>query len=483
LNDQPEPQAQANNGRRKLITIGVIIVLILGGVTYWLMGRGKVSTDDAQINGSIVPISPRVTGYIDHVLVASNQQVKTGQILVQLDARDLEARLRKAEADLATQQAQSAAATGQLSLTERTAPSGAQQAMAGVGFAESGVGAAEKQVSSAREQVAAAVANIDAARGVVAAARSAIAAATAQIQSAQAAVEGSQADVTSASAQAKKAAADEARYRQLFTNGAVSQQQLDAIEAANTSAQAALKASHDRSNAAAAALDQAKAQRSSAQAGLKQATARLSSAMAAEKQARAGVGVAQSGLSQARSQVARAVAAESGAATVPQQISVSRAQSNAAAARIKQSLADLRNARLQLSYTTIVAPVDGIVSQKNAEPGQYVQPGQLLMSIVPLRNVWVVANFKETQIGKMRVGQHAEIDVDSLPGKTFSGKIQSIGAATGSKFSLLPAENATGNYVKVVQRIPVKIVFDGPLPRGVVLRPGQNVTATVHLSR
>jgi membrane fusion protein (multidrug efflux system) len=483
LNVQAEAPTTSNNGRRKAVIAVVLIVLVLGGFAYWLMGRGKVSTDDAQVNGDLVPISPRVAGYLDSIAVQDNQEVKAGQLLVQLDTRDLEAKVRKAEADLATQQAQAAAATGQLSLTERTAPSGAQQATAGVGFAESGVGAAEKQVSSAREQVAAAVANIDAARGVVSAARSAIAVASAQVQSAQAAVEGSQADVTSASAQAKKAAADEARYRQLFTSGAVSQQQLDAMEAANTSAQAALKASRDRSRAAAAALEQAKAQRSSAQAGLKQATARLSSAIAVEKQARAGVGVAQSGLSQARSQVTRAVAAESGSATVPQQISVSRAQSNAAAARIKQSLADLRNARLQLSYTRIVAPVDGVVSQKSAEPGQYVQPGQLLMSIVPLRNVWVVANYKETQIGKMRVDQHVEIDVDSLPGKTFSGKIQSIGAATGSKFSLLPAENATGNYIKVVQRIPVKILFDEPIPQGMVLRPGQNVTATVYLSR
>jgi membrane fusion protein (multidrug efflux system) len=141
----------------------------------------------------------------------------------------------------------------------------------------------------------------------------------------------------------------------------------------------------------------------------------------------------------------------------------------------------LRTARLQLSYTRIAAPVDGQVSQKSVEPGQYLQPGQALMAIVSIKQAWVVANFKETQIEHMRRGQRADVEVDTYPGHVLRGKIDSIGAATGAKFSLLPPENATGNFVKVVQRIPVKIVLDRPLPRGVSLRPGQNVVATVHL--
>ena len=132
---------------------------------------------------------------------------------------------------------------------------------------------------------------------------------------------------------------------------------------------------------------------------------------------------------------------------------------------------------MNLSYTTIVAPVDGVVTKKSVEPGQIVQPGQGLMAIVPLKDVWVTANFKETQLANVHPGQTAEVDVD-MNGRTIAGSVDSIAGATGARMSLLPPENATGNFVKVVQRIPVKIVFDS-LPHGVVLRPGMNVDATI----
>jgi membrane fusion protein (multidrug efflux system) len=194
-----------------------------------------------------------------------------------------------------------------------------------------------------------------------------------------------------------------------------------------------------------------------------------------------GVRTAQSALAASQAELAAARATASGAQTAPQQVSISKAQNRAAEAKIRQAEADIHNARLQLSYTSILAPVAGIVSQKSIQPGQYVQPGQLILSIVPLNDVWVIANFKETELQDMKVGESATVNVDTYPGLTFRGHIASIGAATGAKFSLLPPENATGNFVKVVQRIPVKIVFDKPLPRGVVLRPGMNVTANVNV--
>jgi membrane fusion protein (multidrug efflux system) len=160
------------------------------------------------------------------------------------------------------------------------------------------------------------------------------------------------------------------------------------------------------------------------------------------------------------------------------QVNVRKADEQGAIASVQQARAALDAAELQLSYTKILAPSDGVVTHKQVEPGQIVQPGQGLMVIAPLEKVWVTANFKETQLAKMHPGQKAYVDVDTY-GETFSGHVDSIAGATGARLSLLPPENATGNYVKVVQRIPVKIVLD-PIPADkAILRPGMNVGATV----
>ncbi len=172
---------------------------------------------------------------------------------------------------------------------------------------------------------------------------------------------------------------------------------------------------------------------------------------------------------------ARAALAQSRASQ--RQVTVSAAQAASADAAIQQARANLEAAELQLSYTTITAPIDGQVTRKTVEVGQIVQPGQGLMTIIPLHDVWVTANFKETQLADVRPGQKAEVKVD-MYGRKVVGRVDSIAGATGARLSLLPPENATGNFVKVVQRIPVKIVFDA-LPSGVVLRPGMNVEATI----
>ncbi|MBZ5562015.1 MAG: HlyD family secretion protein [Acidobacteriia bacterium] len=174
---------------------------------------------------------------------------------------------------------------------------------------------------------------------------------------------------------------------------------------------------------------------------------------------------------QARAMVRQAQASQ-------QQVAIRTAEAASATAGVAQAQANLEAAQLQLSYTTIVAPADGVVTRKSVEVGQVVQPGQGLLDLIPLHDVWVTANFKETQLAKVRRGQKAEIYVD-MYGKTFSGHVDSIAGATGSRLSLLPPENATGNYVKVVQRIPVKILLDPIPPDKAVLRPGMNVEATI----
>ncbi|MFZ0962602.1 MAG: HlyD family secretion protein, partial [Terriglobia bacterium] len=178
--------------------------------------------------------------------------------------------------------------------------------------------------------------------------------------------------------------------------------------------------------------------------------------------------------------VAQAQAQLQFAETRPQQISVQRSRAEAAEAETQRASAALEQAQLNLQYTTIVAPVDGIVGQRSVQPGQNVTPGQQLMTIVPLdsRNIWVTANFKETQMTYMRPGQHVEITVDTY-GRTYNGHIDSIAGASGARYSLLPPENATGNYVKVVQRIPVKIFFENGQDPQHLLRPGMSVEPNV----
>ncbi len=250
------------------------------------------------------------------------------------------------------------------------------------------------------------------------------------------------ANLAAAEANNARAQADLERMRPLAAKAEISQQQLDSYLAAARVAEAQLKAAHDKVSGA---------------------EQDASNKHAAELAARARVEQARAALAQSRAS--------------QRQVTVSAAQAASADAAIQQARANLEAAELQLSYTTITAPIDGQVTRKTVEVGQIVQPGQGLMTIIPLHDVWVTANFKETQLADVRPGQKAEVKVD-MYGRKAVGRVDSIAGATGARLSLLPPENATGNFVKVVQRIPVKIVFDA-LPSGVVLRPGMNVEATI----
>jgi membrane fusion protein (multidrug efflux system) len=225
--------------------------------------------------------------------------------------------------------------------------------------------------------------------------------------------------------------------------GEISKQQYDAAKANADATASALRADQERLSQAKRSVDVAKAQ--------------LDAAKARVEESKAGVETAHANV---------------------KQVSMKAADAQAKIARVEQARAALEAAQLNLSYTEITAPVDGVATHKQVETGQIVQAGQGLLVVVPLQDVWVTANFKETQLKNMKPGQKAEVKVDTY-GKTFSGHVDSIAGATGSVLSLLPPENATGNFVKVVQRIPVKIVLD-PIPAGkAILRPGMNVDATV----
>ena len=251
-----------------------------------------------------------------------------------------------------------------------------------------------------------------------------------------------QADVESKRATRDRARSDLARMEPLVGKEEISRQEYDSYVAAARVAESDLAGAEDN-------LTNARKKADSSRAGMLTASAHVDAARADLEQAKAN----------------------------RQKVEISSAQANTAVASIQQARANLEAAQLQLSYTNIVAPIDGIVTRKMVQTGQIVQPGQTLLTIVPLDGVWITANFKETQLANVRRGQPAEIKVD-MYGRSFQGEVDSIAAATGADLSLLPPENATGNYVKVVQRIPVKILLKNP-PAGFVFRPGMNVTASI----
>jgi membrane fusion protein (multidrug efflux system) len=402
-------QTTSRTSRLRLVAAAIVVIAVIGGFWYWFT-LGRESTDDAQIDGHVAPIAARVGGTVLEVKVLDNQEVQAGDVLVLIDQSDYKLAVQRAEAELASAEANARALRVSVPITSATTSSDVTTASATVNAAQSGVTAAEKGVAAA-----------------------------------QARLQAAQARERQRAAEQTKAQQDLSRLKDLVAKDEVSKQQYDAAVAAATAATAA----HD-----AAVSDVAEAQ--------------------------AAIFVAESELTQAQAALTRNRAGLIAAKSSTQQVAMDQAKAAAADARVKQAQAALAQAKLNLGYTTVVAPIHGIVSKKSVEVGQTVQAGQPLLAIVPLDDVWVTANFKETQLDNMRPGQEAVISVDALGGREYKGHVQSIAAATGARFSLLPPENATGNYVKVVQRIPVKIVFDEGENKDHLLRPGMSVEPTVY---
>ena len=402
---------RAGNGRRGLfqrnpkarfIVFGLAALVLLAVALYWWNSRHWESTDDAQIDGHIYPISARVGGQVVKVNVDDGQFVHKGDVLVQIDSTDYKVALDRAQADLQDAQANHLAAQANVPVADVGSTSQINSATADVSSAQASVAAAKQQMAAAQAQVIEAEAN------------------------------------------ATKLNADVQRYKLLLDKREISQQQFDQATAAATAANATV-------------------------------SARKASLVAAQEEVRI-----------AQSRVEQATANWHNAKITPKQVEAIRARASAAGAQAQRAEAALEQANLNLGYTTIVAPVDGIVGKRSVQVGQNVAPGQDMMAIVPLREIWVTANFKETQLARMRPGQPVEIKVDTYGGREWEGHVESVGAATGAKYSLLPPENATGNYVKVVQRIPVRITFDKDdkpdFNYDGLLRPGMSVVPDVNVS-
>ena len=340
--------------RKRIIPI--IASLVLAGLFWfgkqWWYGRAHESTDNAQVDGHLVPVLAKVGGYVSAVSVQENDSVKEGQVLVRIDSSEYAVRLQQSNAELAAARAAAGSSSG-----------AGGQAQAQVAAAAGQQGALQSQIVAAR-------------------------------------------------AARDKAVADLGRMRELAAKQIISSQQLDAAVAAADAAAANLQGLERSAGAAGATV-------ASAEAGVRLAQARLAGAEAA-----------------------------------------------------------VSNARLQLEYTRVSAPASGTVSKKQVEVGQLVQPGQPLMTIVSDTGTYVTANFKETQLGDIRVGEPVDIEVDAY-GCTAKGKVASVSAATGAKFALLPPDNATGNFTKVVQRIPVRIAVVKSCSATQPLRPGMSVNVHV----
>ncbi len=425
--------------RRPAFLIAAVIVLLVAavvGLRYWLYARSHESTDDAFIDARITPISPKVSGYIVKVYVAANQQVKKGDLLVEIDPRDYQAKLDQANAALASGEARLKEAQTGVELTRVNSRANVQQASGTVQQARAGVAASRAQATAERTRITQAAAAVNAA---------------------QANQQQAEAQVSAAEAELVRARADVTRYQELYSKDEVSRQRLDQAIATARTAEAQTEAARQKAAAAASQVQESQAAQRTAAANANRAEVQIGGAQGQFREAQGRLAAANTG---------------------PQQLAASEAQAQSASASIEQLRAAVAQAELELSYTKLYAPEDGRIANKSVEQGALVQSGQPLMAIVP-GDVWVTANFKENQIGNIQPGQPAEIKVDAYPDKVFKGHVDSIHPGTGSRFSLLPAENATGNYVKVVQRVPVKIVFDEPLDPNHMLAPGMSVEPEV----
>jgi membrane fusion protein (multidrug efflux system) len=413
-------------GRR--IVVGVAALAALGAIGWggsaWYASFTRVSTDDAYVEGTITPVSAKVGGHVVEMLVRDNQAVTRGQLLLRVDPRDYQARLEQARAAVAVAQANLLAARSELPLAR----------------------------DASRAQVAETRASLEALQGMVRTAESAAEESRAGLEARRAAVGARRAEVAAAASLVRRTTLELERIRRLVKDDYVSRREHDDAQAAFDSAGAMLEA----------------------------ARRRLTEAEREEQQAEAEVASKVHGIDVARQKVAEGRGTLSRAESQLHQVPVKQAEIARAEAALKQAQADLALAELQLMYTEVRAPTDGVISKRSVEVGQVVQVGQPLLAIVPLHEVWVLANFKETQLARVRPGMKVEVQVDSYPGRTFTGVVDSISAGTGSRFSLLPPENATGNWVKVVQRVPVKILLDqreagNPQP----LRAGMSAVVTI----
>ncbi|MBI2203088.1 MAG: HlyD family secretion protein [Candidatus Rokubacteria bacterium] len=422
---------------RRTLLIALAVVVAAAALGYgawaWWYATTYVTTDDAYVDGSISSVSAKIQGYIVELAVEDNKPVKKGELLARIDPRDYQVRLDQARAAIAMAESRVRAATERVRVATEVASGQRAQAEA------SRLGA-ENTKLSAVEMLASTEAVVEARRAALGAVR---------------------AELDRSRSMSEKARQELDRLAALVKQGLIAQRDYDQAASDAKTAEAADRVAAERVHQAQRDLAQAEADLRLRQSGF-------------EPQ---GIGL---GMAEVRVADARARQIQAGAMT--QEIRVREAERDLAAAELKEARANLSMAELQYSHTEVRAALDGVIAKRTVEVGHLVQPGQPLMAIVPLHQVWVVANFKETQLARIRPGMKADISVDTYAGKRYVGVVESISAGTGARFSLLPPENATGNWVKVVQRIPVKILLEAHAHGNPhALRAGMSANVTIRV--
>ncbi len=369
------------------------VLLLVGYYAYTKISfmMNNEDTENSQLETNIIPIAPKVSGYVTELLVKDNQVVKMGDTILKIDDRDQKLRVMQAEINV-------------------------KNAEANVALIQANRSAVGANVNTSEASLQASNAGVEAANAAVATAN---------------------ANVETAKIRIWKATQEYNRYAALLKEKSTTQQQFDAMKAEKESAEAALNVAE------------------------KQVLAAQSQANVSSKQINIG---------------------SSQKSAVQSQVSAAQSQVALAQTQVEQRKAELELAKLQLSYYVVTAPIGGTISKKNVQIGQFINVAQPLMSIVDGSSIWVVANFKETQVAKMKVGQKVKLKVDAYKSKDFEGTIESFSAATGARFSLLPPDNATGNFVKVVQRVPVRIVLTDKNNPETPLRAGMSVDVVVPIN-
>ena len=409
------------------------LVIAIAGRFLWRYYATRVSTDDAFVEGRSSPVSSGIKGAVVRVLVDDNEEVKEGQVLVELDPKYYKAKLERAKAAVAIARAQLKAAEEQISFSSETVSGQVAQA-------EAALQASSSAIHTSRLL-------LDQAKAILASKDEALAVAKAELEEKQALKD--------------KARIDYDRMHNLLEKKVISRVEFDL-------ARANYKASSAQVVAAERRVIQAKRELEASSADLK-----VKKSGYAYSPLHLGVKSAKAKAVEAKAKLVETRAGE-------RSVRIREAERDLASARLEEVLANLTYAKHQLKDTVIRAPMAGRVTKKTVEVGQFVHPGQPLMAIVSLHELWIVANFKETQLTHVRPGQRVKITVDTYPGEVVTGTVDSIQAGTGARFSLLPPENATGNFVKVVQRVPVKIILDKQLNPG-ILRLGMSVVPTIKL--
>ncbi|WP_161626808.1 HlyD family secretion protein [Desulfospira joergensenii] len=437
---KPSPRPAS---RRRLIRVASAVFLIAavayGGSWYW-HALDHESTDNAFVEGHISQVSPRVSGHIVAVKAEDNQWVEKGTVLVELDPADYEIQLNAALAALRSAQVAALMRDADVDLTAIASQSGLNDARASVDMALANVDVAKAQVETAQGRC----------REI-----------QVQIKTARLDLDFAKSQEEAARAEHFRNLADLERFRHMEKTQTVSRQQVDHMAAAADMTAANLEAAQKRVRAKETMIQQSMAALATAENQLVQARAQVKASQSKLEQSRAGWQAAQAG---------------------PKQVDQSRTMTGTAKADIEKAQAQVDQARLNLAHTRIIAETSGFISNRSAEPGMFVQKGQALMALVS-KDVWVTANFKETQVARIRPGQPALIRIDTYPDAVIKGWVDSIQHGTGACFSLLPAQNATGNFVKVVQRIPVKIrISQEPTEPGLLLIPGMSVIPEIDVS-